>query len=264
MTEWNAAAYDRIDGLQQAMAHEVIDRLRFQGSERVLDVGCGDGAITTVVASRVPDGEVVGVDASQDMIRFASRQPAATACRNLSFRVGDARRLDFSSAFDWVISFNALHWVHEQEPVLKGIWSALRPGGRAHLRLVPGGPRPSLEDVIEATAHDPRWETAFRGAHPPFLHPEPDAYADLAREAGFRVESVQRADYSWDFGSAEAFRAFAQVTFVEWTRRLPESERLPFIDDALDRYRRIACAGPGEDHCFKFYQMDIVFQRPDF
>lgn len=263
MTEWNAAAYHRIDGLQQSMAHEVIGRLKFAGSEKVLDVGCGDGAITAKVAALVPDGEVVGVDASKEMVEFASRHSAATVRRNLTFRVGDARCLDFPSIFDRVISFNALHWIQEQEAVLRGVWNALKPGGCAHLRLVPHGPRRSLEDVIETTAHDPRWATSFRETVPPFQHPEPEAYAELAAAAGFGVESVQRTDHAWDFGSHDAFQAFARVTFVEWTKRLPEPAREAFIDDALARYRPVASTRPGEDHCFKFYQMDVDLRRPE-
>jgi trans-aconitate 2-methyltransferase len=54
------------------MAREVLALLDLKGSERVLDVGCGDGKITAEVATRVPRGEVLGVDASQDMITFAS------------------------------------------------------------------------------------------------------------------------------------------------------------------------------------------------
>jgi trans-aconitate 2-methyltransferase len=47
------------------------------------------------------------------------------------------------------------------------------------------------------------------------------------------------------------------VTFVEWTRKLPEAERPAFINDVLDRYRLVA----GDDHTFKFYQMDIRLAR---
>ncbi|MFN8640406.1 MAG: class I SAM-dependent methyltransferase [Candidatus Binatia bacterium] len=261
MTEWNAAAYDRVDGLQQAMAGEVLGRLRLHGAERVLDVGCGEGKISAAVAERVPAGSVLGVDASRAMIDFATRRFAASH-PNLSFAVADARRLGYREAFDEVISFNALHWVQEQDLALRGIRDALTPGGRAHLRLVSLGPRQSLEAVIEATAHGPRWSAAFRDAPCPYRHLEPDAYAALAARAGLAVESVARADHCWNFSSADGFRRFAQVTFVEWTRRLPAADRADFIDDVLAAYRPIAGDRPGEEHCFRFYQMDVVLRRP--
>lgn len=262
MTEWNAAEYDRIAGLQQVMAREVLGRLTLSGSERVLDVGCGNGTITAAVAARLPSGSVVGVDPSRKMVEFAARHFPTADHRNLSFREGDACRLEFRDEFDLVISFNALHWIHDQDAALRSIRSALKPGGRARLRLVPAGPRRSLEDVIEDTTRLPRWAAAFRGSSPPYLHLEPEEYAGRSAGAGLVVESVERADHSWNFGSREAFRAFAQVTFVEWTRRLPESEQPGFIEDALEAYRRVACRRPGEEHCFKFYQMDVALCRP--
>src|SRR6266478_2732075 len=79
MTEWNAAEYYRRSSLQEAMAQEVLALLDLEGSERILDVGCGDGKITAQIASRAPRGSVVGVDPSRDMIRFAqSRFAPAT------------------------------------------------------------------------------------------------------------------------------------------------------------------------------------------
>src|SRR6266478_1038580 len=54
MTEWNAAEYYRRSSLQEAMAQEVLALLDIKGSERILDVGCGDGKITAQIASRAP------------------------------------------------------------------------------------------------------------------------------------------------------------------------------------------------------------------
>ena len=67
MTEWDAAGYSRISSLQAAMAKEVLALLDLNGSERILDVGCGEGKITAEIASRVPRGSVVGIDPSHDM-----------------------------------------------------------------------------------------------------------------------------------------------------------------------------------------------------
>src|SRR5262249_39922285 len=53
---------------------------------------------------------------------------------NLRFEVADARRLPYRSEFDLVVSFNALHWVQEQEDALRNMRAALKPGGRALLR----------------------------------------------------------------------------------------------------------------------------------
>jgi trans-aconitate 2-methyltransferase len=261
MTEWDAAEYSRRSGLQEAMAQEVLALLDLKGSERVLDVGCGDGKITAEVATRVPRGEVLGVDASQDMITFASSHFGPAVRPNLRFEVADARRLPFKNEFDLVVSFNALHWIPEQEAALRSIRSAMTADGRALLRLVPAGERKSLENVVEEIRLSPGWSAYFREFHDPYLHLTPKQYGDLAEKNGFRVLRIHTEAKAWDFKSREAFLAFCAVGCVEWTRRLPAAERPAFINDVLDRYQAIAADRPGEENTFKFYQMDVTLAR---
>jgi trans-aconitate 2-methyltransferase len=258
MTEWNASGYNRISGLQEAMAKEVLALLNLKGTERVLDVGCGNGKVTAEIASRVADGRVVGVDSSADMIASASHQFGTETQPNLRFEKADVRRLPFREEFDLVVSFNALHWVPEQDQALLSIRGALNSNGRAQLRLVPTGERKSLENVIEETRLSSRWARYYHDFTDPYLHLTPEQYRALAEENGFRVERIHTEAKAWDFQSHSAFVAFGSVTFVEWSQFLPESERLAFVNDILDRYRGVAADGPGEENTFKFYQMDIT------
>lgn len=97
MTEWNAELYRERSTLQQTMAAEVLQSLDLTSSERVLDVGCGDGRITFEIARRVPQGSVVGVDASSNMIELASQKSGS----NLRFEVADARSLPLETSSIW-------------------------------------------------------------------------------------------------------------------------------------------------------------------
>lgn len=257
MTEWNAAGYERVSALQQSMATETLALLTLNGNEQVLDVGCGNGRITTKIARLVPSGSVVGVDTSSAMVRLAEEHANESGSGNLQFQVGDARRLPFHAQFDLVVSFNALHWIPEQAQALRSCHSALKPGGLAQLRLVPKAARKSLEDVLEETRLSPRWLQYFATFHDPYLHLTAEEYAALAERNGFSVRQQQVHDKAWDFGSRPAFFAFGSVTFVEWTQHVPERERAAFITDVLDRYQSVACSRAGEEHLFRFYQMDI-------
>ena len=256
MTEWDAGDYARISALQKVMADEALALVELKGSERVLDVGCGDGKITVEIAARVPCGSVVGIDPSAKMIAFATSHWADTHS-NMRFEVADARLLPFREEFDHVTSFNALHWIPEQEEALISIFSSIKSGGMAQLRLVPKGERKSLEDVLEETRQSPSWGQYFREFHDPYLHFTPQEYAALAEKVGFTVLSLNVGSRAWDFQSRSGFFAFGWVTFVEWTRMLPEAQKPAFINDVLDRYRLVA----GDEKTFKFYQMDIRLQR---
>jgi trans-aconitate 2-methyltransferase len=262
MTEWDAAEYLRVSGLQERMAKEVLALLELKDTERVLDIGCGDGRITAEIAVRIPHGSVVGVDSSEDMIAFAASRFGPVLRPNLRFKVADARHLRFRTAFDLVVSFNALHWVPEQDRALRSIRSALKPGGLAQLRLVPDGERESLENVIEETRQSQRWLCYFQGFRDPYLHLTPEQYEVLAEKNGLRVHRLHTEAKAWDFQSRAAFLAFGSVTFVAWTRFIPEAERPAFITEVLDRYELVAVDQPGEENTFKFYQMDVTLTRP--
>jgi trans-aconitate 2-methyltransferase len=259
MTEWNAAGYERVAALQQAMAAEVLALLDLKGTEHVLDLGCGTGKITAEIATRVPQGSVVGVDCSAEMTAFASQQFGAQP--NLRFETYDIRGLPFQEEFDLVVSFNALHWIPEQDKALHCIRSAMKRDGLARLRLVPAGKRKSLENVIEETRLSSTWAGYFRQFCDPYLHLTPEQYRGLAERNGLLVRGIHTQDKAWDFKSHSAFMAFGQVTFVEWTKCLPESERLALVNDVLDRYRLEVANEPGEENTFKFYQMDVTLSR---
>lgn len=257
MTEWNASEYDRISALQATMAEEVLSLLTFNGTERILDIGCGNGKTTAAIAARVPQGSVTGVDASAGMIAFA-REHWTAAHPNLQFAVADARHLPFVHEFDRIVSFNALHWIPDQALPLQSIRTAIKPDGTARLRMVSKGKRKSIENVIADTSRSPRWVHYFNGFHDPYLHLTPEQYSTLAKQQGFRVVSVHTSDKAWDFQSRAAFEAFSTVTMVEWSQHVPETERPAFITDILDRYQHVAAENPGEESYFRFYQMDIV------
>jgi len=253
-SEWNAAGYARISGLQQQMAAEALAPLTLIGTERVLDIGCGQGKVTAEIAARVPHGRVVGVDQSHDMIDFARAHFDAA---NLRFEVGDARALTFNAEFDCVVSFNALHWVPDQDAALQSIRRALSPNGRALLRLVPMGERKSLETVVEETRAAPRWRAAFAGFTDPYLRLTPDQYRSAAQRNGFRVLQLDCTTNEWDFGTHEAFFAFCAVGLIAWTSRLAQDQRAAFVDDVMTRYGDEAPATSPSRNVFRFYQMDV-------
>jgi trans-aconitate 2-methyltransferase len=254
MTEWNAGGYTQIGSLQEAMAAEVLALLSLRGDERVLDLGCGNGKVTAQIAARVPDGSVVGVDASTEMIGFATEKFSR---RNLRFETCDIRQLAYHEEFDVVVSFNALHWIPDQEIALRAIRAAMKPEAMAQLRLVPDGERNSLEMVLEETRKAERWARYYESFRDPYLHLKPEQYSALCERNGLRVTNLHVSDISWDFGSRAGFEAFGAVTFVEWSKRLPQSECQAFVDDVLQRYAEVI----GDGHTFRFYQMDVTANR---
>jgi hypothetical protein len=80
----------------------------------------------------------------------------------------------------------------------------------------------------------------------------------LADHANLRFEVGDAK--AWDFGSRAAFADFGEVTFVEWTRRIPAIERREFVADLLDRYQRLGDRSAADAAVFHFYRMKVVLR----
>lgn len=250
MTDWDGAGYERISGLQRHLAREVLRGMEFRSNERVLDVGCGDGYVTRLIAARLPDGTIIGVDASPRMIEVARARPDPPGAV-VTFLVADARELPFDGEFDTVVCFNALHWVADQVAALRGIARSLRPAGRVVVQQVCAGPRPSLEQTAMRVCGEPRWTAAFTGFTAPFVHVEPAEYSELAADAGLRVIEQRVDDLRWDFGSRPAFTDWCTVGFADWTDRLPADQVPIWVADVVEAYQ----AQVGQPGVFRFLQL---------
>ena len=144
--------------------------------ERILDLGCGDGALTAAIAAA--GAAVVGVDGSADMVRAARG-------RGLDAHIMDGQHLAFECAFDAVFSNAALHWMLDADAVAAGVAKALVPGGRFVGEM--GG-----HGNVAAIAVAVRAVLGARGPDPSevWFFPTAAGYGGLLERHGFAVEQA--------------------------------------------------------------------------
>ena len=120
---------------------QILDGLNLRGDERVLDMGCGRGAVLTAVAKRLTSGRVTGIDlwSTQDQSGNArevtQRNASLEGVRDrVDVQTGDMRELPFpDGSFDVVVSSLAIHNIHSNEARDRAVseaWRVLKPGGR--------------------------------------------------------------------------------------------------------------------------------------
>ncbi|WP_278261016.1 class I SAM-dependent methyltransferase [Nocardia sp. AG03] len=256
MSDWDGAGYAHISALQRAMATDAVATVPVAGTERVLDVGCGDGYVTRLLAAWVPAGSVLGLDPSPRMIETA--RTADDQLTNVAFQLGDVTTMTFTGEFDLVVSFNALHWVHDQTRAYRHLAAALAPGGRVLVQYVCDGPRPSIEDIATTVTTEPPWSAFFPDFPRPYLHIDPTTLPALAAAAGLAVVAQSVTDRTWDFGSREAFTRWCTVGFTDWTAHLPAPEIPTFVAEVVHRYETVT-ATPG---LFHFLQLRAELSCP--
>jgi ubiquinone/menaquinone biosynthesis C-methylase UbiE len=118
---WDASLYAGNGRFVALLAESLVEALQPQPGERILDLGCGDGFLTRRIAES--GATLVGVDNSSQMVAAAKEQGA-----DALYASGES--LPFNQEFDAVFSNAALHWMSDQDAVLRGVHRALKPGGR--------------------------------------------------------------------------------------------------------------------------------------
>src|SRR5688500_9554742 len=115
-TSWDPRAYAKNARFVADLGQPLLELLAPQPGELIMDLGCGDGALTEKIAAR--GASVLGTDAS-------IAQARATKDRGLLVAVVDGHHLCFKRQFDAVFSNAALHWMKQPESVLQGVWQCL-------------------------------------------------------------------------------------------------------------------------------------------
>jgi SAM-dependent methyltransferase len=173
---WSASDYAKNGRFVHELAGPVFGMLAAKAGERILDLGCGDGALTAEI--RAVGADVLGVDLSEELLAVA---------RMLPVRKLDGHALDFVSEFDAVFSNAALHWMRKPKLVIEGVARALRPGGRFVGELGGHGNVAAIATAIRAVG-------ALRGGDPsvtaPWFFPTPEEYTRLLAEGGFSVKEI--------------------------------------------------------------------------
>lgn len=212
--EWSATDYAANARFVADLGGAVLNLLAPRRGERILDLGCGDGALTEKLVAA--GAEVVGVDGSPDMVRAAQ-------AAGLDARAMDGQQLIFDTEFDAVFSNAALHWMPDGAAVIAGVFRALKPGGRFVGEFGGHGNVAAIVTALHAAL-------TRRGMDSGFIrrwYPTAERYAAMLRAGGFEGVSATLIPRPTPLptGIEGWFRTFAEPMLGD----LPDQDRAALL-----------------------------------
>ena len=182
-TTWDATTYDRDFAFVSAYGTELLDWLRAEAGELILDLGCGTGELAARIAAT--GATVIGIDSDPTMIE-AARQRLPDA----ELRLADAHDFALDKPVDAVFSNAALHWMPAAVEVLGCVSDALREGGRFVAEM---GATGNVAIVMAAVDRACR-EAGLPERDWPWFFPSPAQYAAMLEDAGLEIRELDFRD----------------------------------------------------------------------
>jgi len=219
--DWDANLYNAKHDFVWKYGSGVVELLEPRAAERILDLGCGTGHLTAQIAES--GAQVMGVDRSAEMVAAAR-----LAYPNLKFEISDARDLKFHEQFNAVFSNATLHWIHEPELVLQGIWRALQPGGRFVAELGGKGNIRAMQDAFDQALEE--LGAARPGEVNPWYYPSVSEYSALAEKNGFEVRLITLFDRPTGLADGAAgMRNWIVMFGADYLARAGDANREEFL-----------------------------------
>jgi SAM-dependent methyltransferase len=257
--EWDAAAYHRLANPHVSWGQRVLAALPLRGDELVLDAGCGSGRLTAELLERLPEGRVIAVDISQNMLEQAREHLQPRFGERVSFRQADLQELAVAEPLDAIFSTAALHWVLDHPCMFHGFYAALKPGGWLVAQC---GGGPNIAAVIErfnAIVPDERFAPYFAGWGGPWEFASAEETAQRLAGVGFIDIDTSLEETPVLMPDAAEYRAYLEnIILGSHLARLPDAA---LRDELLDR---LTAQGVADDPplVFDYWRLNLRARRP--
>jgi trans-aconitate 2-methyltransferase len=246
--EWDVAAYERTANPRFGWSHEVLARLPLRGDETVIDAGCGPGTLTAELLERLPDGHVIALDISTNMLRVARSHLRPRYGDHVSFYRADLQTLNLHEVADAIFSRATFHWIRDHPRLFANLYRALQPGGWLVAQCGGEGNVARVFERVSALMASPHLGPSFLGWSDPLEWADARTTTEHLKGVGFvqvtasiesdRVVMPDAVHYA-EFLRAVALRthvaqiedAHLQVLFLEELTRQGAEDEPPFVLD---------------------------------
>lgn len=224
--DWSPAQYTQFEAERTRPARDLLAQVPLDAPAQVVDLGCGPGNSTELLAARWPAADLLGLDSSPAMIAAAEAR-----LRGRRFAVADIASWQPPQPVDLLYANAALQWLPDHDRLLPRLLGLLAPGGVLAVQVPDNLDEPSHRAMPAVAARGP-WAERLAGAgaaRSPRLPAE--RYYEILRGAGARTVEIWRTEYLHPLaGGPAAISAWLQSTGLRpYLQPLTEGERADFL-----------------------------------
>lgn len=247
--EFDGEKYKKASKHQKEWGYSLISQIHLTGHEKILDLGCGDGALTERLADLIPEGNVLGIDASTGMIQTAKALERA----NLKFVRMDINAMAFKDEFDMIYSNAALHWVKDHVSLLKNSLQALKPGGSIYWNFAGNGTCAAFNRLMREIIAEPEYEPYFINFQWPWVMLSAKEYKRMAQEAGFcQIQITEENKDRYFANENELIQWIDQPCIVPFIQDVPSEKKEAFRREAVEKM--VARTRQADGTCFETFR----------
>jgi trans-aconitate 2-methyltransferase len=255
--EWDSEAYDRLSDPQFGWGMKLLETLPLRGDETVLDAGCGSGRLTVELLKRLPEGRVIAIDSSGNMVNTA-RERLRDNLRHVELRHADLTDFALPKPVDGIFSNAVFHWVPNHTSMFRSLFAALKPGGWLVAQFGGGGNLARLKSRLAMMRNDEPFRRYLQQfdevAHYEPVEPTVNRMAD----AGFvNIEATLHAA-PVTFPEAMAYKNFIRsVNLHRYVAKFP-----PDVEE--DFFERLAAMASKDDppYTLDYVRLTVRAFRP--
>ena len=251
-TEWDAASYEELADPMTRWGAKFLDLVELRGDEKVVDAGCGTGRVTELLLDRLPDGTVLAVDVSEEMVSVAAGRFAGDG--RVRVERQDLLELDAGELVDVIFSTATFHWILDHDKLFRRLSDNLKSGGLLAAQCGGTGNVARVLETAQEVMHEERFREAFDGWTDSKHFADPETTRSRLEKAGFEKVEAWLHEEPTEFDSVEKLARYLKTVILrQHVAVLPEEKRDDFV--------RVVAEQMSEEPVVDYVRLNMLARR---
>lgn len=224
--------YHNNSKLQYKWGIDLLEKCKhlFEEDNTVLDVGCGNGNVTTQILKYQPKiKSIIGIDGSADQIDFAIKNNIDEV---ITYQIIKLNEINFVNKFNIVFGCCIFHWVSDQQSIFAKIYQALKNNGK-FMFVGPAANAFNISVISEALIKTNKWKNMFVGFNSNRSYHTREEYNEILTQVGFEVIDIRETKTITIYDNVDALKSWMRPLSVHSAHLLTDLEKEEFLNDIV-------------------------------